>query len=79
MDTMITLEKKSPNTGKVNSMDLDTTSAALDEYQSGSTRLIQDIFPNLSSEEREFIMTGYTPKDWDELFGEEELDGINIL
>ena len=79
MDTMITLEKKSPNTGKVNSMDLDTTQAALDEYQSGSTRLIQDIFPNLSSEEREFIMTGYTPKDWDELFGEEELDGINIL
>ena len=79
MTTMITLNKKSPRTGKVNSMDLDTTQAALDEYQSGSTRLIQDIFPSLNSDEREFIQTGFTPQDWDELFGEEELDGINIL
>ncbi len=27
-------------------------------------RLIQDIFPNLTEGEREFIMTGYTDEDW---------------
>ena len=70
---MITLEKKSPKTGKVNSMTLATTKEALDEYYGGtSARYVQDIFPNLTSDEREFIMTGYTPKDWEELFGERE-------
>ena len=33
---------------------------------------IQDAFPNLSPDEREFLMTGITPQEWDELFGEEE-------
>ena len=33
-------------------------------------RLIQDIFPNLNDDEREFIMTGYTPADWRTLHGE---------
>tara|TARA_B110001454_G_C12553087_1_gene364438 strand:- start:226 stop:441 length:216 start_codon:yes stop_codon:yes gene_type:complete len=70
---MINLERKSPRTGKVNSMDLITTKKALDEYYGGtSARYVQDIFPNLTSDEREFIMTGYTPEDWDELFGEED-------
>lgn len=31
--------------------------------------LIQDAFPNLSADEREFIMTGMMPGEWDELFG----------
>ena len=69
---MISLERKSPKTGKVNSMDLATTKESLDEYYSGSVRYVQDIFSNLNAEEREFIMTGYTPSDWDELFGEED-------
>ena len=35
------------------------------ELQPGKERrLIQDIFPNLNEDEREFIMTGYTPADW---------------
>ena len=69
---MISLERKSPKTGRVNSMDLATTKKALDEYYSGSVRYVQDIFSNLNAEEREFIMTGYTPSDWDELFDEED-------
>ena len=69
---MISLERKSPKTGRVNSMDLATTKKALDEYYSGSVRYVQDIFSNLNADEREFIMTGYTPSDWDELFGEED-------
>ncbi len=31
------------------------------------TRLIQDIFANLTTDEREFIQTGYTPSDWKEM------------
>ena len=68
---LINLERKSPKTGKVNSMDLATTKEALDEYYSGSVRYVQDIFSNLNADEREFIMTGYTPNDWGELFAEE--------
>ena len=65
---MIKLERKSPKTGKVNSMVLNTTKEALDEYYNGSDRLVHIIFPNLDADEREFIMTGYTSEDWDEIF-----------
>ena len=34
-------------------------------------RKIQDIFPNLSEDEREFLMTGVTAEEWDQLFPEE--------
>ena len=61
---MIKIERKSPKTGKINSMILDTTKELLDEYYAGSDRLVQDIFPNLNVDEREFIMTGYTVEDW---------------
>jgi hypothetical protein len=62
---MIKIERKSPKTGKINSMILDTTKELLDEYYKGGDRLVQEIFPNLTVDEREFIMTGYTSKDWE--------------
>ena len=49
-------------------MVLNTTKEALDEYYNGSDRLVHIIFPNLDADEREFIMTGYTSEDWDEIF-----------
>ena len=64
---MILLERKSPKTGKVNSMILDTTTEALDSYYAGEG-LIQVIFPQLNENEREFIKSGYTAEDWDEIF-----------
>ena len=33
--------------------------------------LIQDALPEVSPEEREFIMTGITPSMWNHIFGEE--------
>ena len=33
---------------------------------------IQDVFPNLNADEREFIMTGLTPEAWTEIFGKED-------
>jgi hypothetical protein len=32
---------------------------------SGDRRLIQDVFPNLLDEEREFLISGITPGEWD--------------
>jgi hypothetical protein len=34
--------------------------------------LIQDAMPDLSSEMREFIVSGITPWEWEELYGEED-------
>lgn len=39
-------------------------------YKEG--RLIQDAFPTLQPDEREFLQSGITPDEWKELFGQEE-------
>ena len=49
-------------------LDLNVTQEQLDEYERGA-RLIQDVFPHLSHDEREFIKTGITKEEWDSLFG----------
>jgi len=68
---MINLVRKSQFTGKENSMLLDTTQEKLDLFYNShiSERpLIQEIFPNLNNDEREFIISGVTPKEWNERF-----------
>ena len=35
---------------------------------------IQDIFPTLDADTREFIQTGITPSEWADIFGPEETD-----
>jgi hypothetical protein len=37
-----------------------------------SGMLIQEAFPTLNAEQREFLMTGITPDEWTRVFGEEE-------
>jgi hypothetical protein len=32
---------------------------------------VQNAFPTLNPDEREFILTGMTPEEWDKTFGEE--------
>ena len=69
---MVEVIRKSPLTGNVNKMYLDITQEQIAEWNAPAQkrRLIQDIFPNLNDDEREFIMTGYTPADWRTLHGE---------
>lgn len=55
--------------GEVNEMDLDITPAQLESYELFGV-LLQDAFPNLSPDEREFIKTGITPEEWYDTFGE---------
>ena len=51
-------------------MDLDITFGQLERIENRyeTKELIQDSVPNLSKEEREFLMTGITPKEWNQMF-----------
>lgn len=62
--------KTSQLSGKQYTMDLDITEEQIASYLSGIK--VQDAFPHLKPHEREFILTGLTPEEWDELvaFGE---------
>ena len=62
--------RRSPFTKKVNFMDLDITTDQIVRWDKGE--LIQDVFPHLTPDEREFIQTGITPEDWNEMVGETE-------
>ena len=71
---MFTVEKRSPFSGQVHSMDIPLTK---EEYYDGlakhrSGALIQNAFPTLNADQREFILTGITPTEWAETFGEKE-------
>lgn len=59
--------KQSRISGKISSMDLNITSEQLDRVNLG-IELIQNIVPHLSSDEREFLITGITPDEWNDLF-----------
>ena len=61
------ITKTSPFTGLTHTRSINVTDDQLDRWQQGA--LIQDVMPNLSPDEREFIMTGITPNEWDEEFG----------
>ena len=56
--------------GVTRTMDLPVTREQLTMYLNGT--LIQRAMPNLSSDEREFILTGMTPEEWDEATAEED-------
>ena len=65
--------KRSPLSGKINSIDLDITQDQLDRIDNryNTTELIQDIVPHLTPGEREFLMTGITENEWDEIHDED--------
>jgi len=56
--------------GNTNTMELNVTQEQLTAWENGMN--IQQAMPDLSAEEREFVKTGMTPTEWNELFGEEE-------
>jgi len=56
--------------GERTERELDITEAQIQLYDENKIP-IQYVFPNLSPEDREFIKTGMTNSEWDELFGEE--------
>jgi hypothetical protein len=67
---IVTMESKL--TGKVNYMDIPVATERLNAYFSGGRKgLIQNWFPELSADQREFLITGSTPEEWEAAFGEE--------
>lgn len=63
------ITRRSPFSGKVNTLEIPVTQAQIDAWQNGA--LIQNAMPNLTADEREFIKTGITSQEWDETFGDE--------
>jgi hypothetical protein len=59
--------KYSSLSGKRYSMNLDITQKQLDRYNKGK-ELVQNIFPDLNRDEREFLISGIAPKEWEETF-----------
>ena len=64
------IERTNPMTGKSHELDLPITQEQLDAWQNGA--LIQAVMPNLTPDQREFLMTGLLPDDWDQIFPEEQ-------
>ena len=60
------LTLRSPVTQELNTMELDITQEQLNRWQGGE--LIQDVFPHLKPEQREFIKTGVYPGEWEAIF-----------
>ena len=69
-DGFVRVHKQSVITGNHNSMVLPTRQGEL-EYWEESMTLVQDAFPHFTPEQREFLISGSTPEEWNELFSEE--------
>ena len=65
----MTITRTSVFTGEVHSIDLPVTEDQMLAYYQGA--LLQNAFPNLSPEEREFIKSGVTASEWNNIFGAE--------
>lgn len=57
-------------TGVEHIRDIPVTSKELAEWQVSGT-LVQDAFPHLSEDDREFLLSGITPEEWEASFGQE--------
>lgn len=62
--------RKSIVSGKIRTIDLPIKKEDLESYEKGKG-LIQNIFPDLTPDQREFIITGVTREEWDNLFKNE--------
>lgn len=58
--------KRSGFTGKYHTATLTLTDDQYSDWLAGA--LIQNVLPHLTAEEREFLMTGITPQEWNETF-----------
>tara|TARA_R100000781_G_scaffold41192_1_gene28412 strand:- start:144 stop:377 length:234 start_codon:yes stop_codon:yes gene_type:complete len=65
----VTVESKI--SGKFHTRDLPITKDQIDRWSAGE--LIQDVMPELSASDREFLISGSTDKEWDDTF-QDDLD-----
>ncbi len=67
---MINVTRTSQYSGKKRTIALNITEEQLSNFNKGMH--VQKAFPDLPAHEREFILTGITKEEWDEMFPEEE-------
>ena len=67
----------SPISGKTTKMDLPIPNSDMLDWLSGG-KLIQEAFPYLTPDGREFILTGITPEEWDAIFSDPEDDRMRL-
>ena len=79
-DGGVEFRRVSMSSGKTNSMLVDLT---MMQFTLGLQKwlkregLIQDIFPTLDADTREFIQSGITPSEWAEMFAPDEDTELN--
>tara|TARA_R100000544_G_C2165109_1_gene29527 strand:+ start:78 stop:416 length:339 start_codon:yes stop_codon:yes gene_type:complete len=61
------ITRKSLITGQINTLEIDVSQCDIDAWEDGM--LIQDAMPDLTADEREFIMTGSHGNDWADMIG----------
>ena len=66
------IKRRSQASGVVRTRDLPITAEQWMAWEGPNPPLIQECFPQLSNDEREFILTGITQDEWDVLFPEED-------
>lgn len=69
---MLRVVNTSALTGKQNQMLLPVTQEQIKRWQDGD--LVQDVFPFLNDDQREFLMTGITPDEWEAALGTDDDD-----
>lgn len=70
------ITRQSQWSGQIRTLDIPVTYDQL--YEWGRGALIQDAMPNLSPDQREFILTGITAEEWREMWHrEDELEEIH--
>ena len=62
------IERTSAMSGVTRTLDLPVTQEQLDAWKGGE--LIQRAMPHLTADEREFLMTGITAHEWEEMFSD---------
>jgi hypothetical protein len=72
------ITRKSPLTGITRSKEINVTEEQILAWEMG--KLIQDAMPQLSADDREFVKTGITGEEWDQLFGgtEDETEDLAL-
>ncbi len=66
---MMELTRRSPVSGKINTLSLDISEEEYTRWMAGEPA--QNVFKRLNADQREFVITGIYPGEWDEIFGEE--------
>jgi hypothetical protein len=76
METTL-LTRVSEFTGKEHTMELPGTAERYEQWLLADCMTrphVQHAFPDLSPEQREFLLTGITQEEWDAMMGEEDPD-----